>query len=70
MDGFEKYQNFKFHSPDTSFSELYFFKNCTRLSEDLGQHTGEINLSGRKLKEYPKVGAKYDLADSTVTGRL
>ena len=92
-----------------SFSKLYFFRNCTRLSEDLGlnasalsviylkimatavgpggksptslsrtlervfeeaQHTGEIDLSGRKLKEYPKVGAKYDLTDSTVTGRL
>ena len=35
-----------------------------------GQHTGEIHLSGRKLKEYPKVAAKYDLGDSTVTGEL
>ena len=34
------------------------------------QHTGEINLSGRKLKEYPKVSAKYDLGDSTLTGRF
>ena len=34
------------------------------------QHTGEINLSGRKLKEYPKVAAKYDLGDSTLTGRF
>ena len=34
------------------------------------QHTGEINLSGRKLKKYPKVSAKYDLGDSTLTGRF
>ena len=37
---------------------------------DEASHTGEINLSGRKLKEYPKIAAKYDLTDSTLTGRL
>ena len=37
---------------------------------DEAQYTGVINLSGRKLKEYPKISSKYDLIDTTVTGRL
>ena len=37
---------------------------------DEAQHTGEIHLSARKLKEYPKVAGKYDLVDTTVTGEL
>ena len=35
---------------------------------DESQYTGEINLSGRKLKEYPKCACKYDLADTTSAG--
>ncbi|XP_021371746.1 leucine-rich repeat and calponin homology domain-containing protein 3-like isoform X1 [Mizuhopecten yessoensis] len=39
-------------------------RTIDRVFED-AQHTGEINLSGRKLKEYPKsVSAKYDLVDT------
>ncbi|KAK6167234.1 hypothetical protein SNE40_021316 [Patella caerulea] len=30
------------------------------------QTTGEINLSGRKLKDYPRKSPKYDLADTIV----
>src|SRR6218665_1584691 len=35
---------------------------------DESQHTGEINLSGRKLKRYPSSANKYDLVDTTNTG--
>ncbi|XP_061171526.1 leucine-rich repeat and calponin homology domain-containing protein 2-like isoform X5 [Saccostrea echinata] len=31
---------------------------------DDAQHTGEIILCGRKLKEYPKIAGKYDLVDT------
>ena len=35
---------------------------------DEAQYTGEINLAQRKLKDYPKVAAKCDLADTSVSG--
>ena len=50
-------------------SPTSFSRTLERVFEE-AQHTGEINLSGRKLKEYPKVSAKYDLGDSTLTGRF
>lgn len=31
---------------------------------DDAQHTGEVILCGRKLKEYPKIAGKYDLVDT------
>jgi len=37
---------------------------------DESQYTGEINLSGRKLKEYPKCACKYDLVDITSAGNI
>ena len=37
---------------------------------DEAQHTGELNLSGRKLKEYPKVASKYDLTDTSCAGEF
>ncbi|XP_071084368.1 DISP complex protein LRCH3-like isoform X7 [Haliotis cracherodii] len=30
------------------------------------QHTGEVILSGRKLKDYPKISTKFDLVDTIV----
>jgi hypothetical protein len=36
---------------------------------DESQYTGEINLSGRKLKDYPKCACKYDLVDTTSAGK-
>ncbi|KAL4219818.1 calponin y [Mactra antiquata] len=38
-------------------------KPLERVFED-AQHTGEICLNGRKLREYPKLAAKYDLVDT------
>ena len=35
---------------------------------DEAQYSGEINLSARKLKEYPKAASKYDIADTSVVG--
>ena len=32
------------------------------------QHTGEIQLSNKKLKEYPKSAQAYDLVDTISTG--
>ena len=37
---------------------------------DESQYTGEINLSGRKLKEYPKCACKYDLVDIASAGNI
>ena len=44
-------------------------KTLEKVLED-AQHTGEINLAGRKLKEYPKIASKYDLVDTITTGAL
>lgn len=33
------------------------------------QHTGEVILSGRKLKDYPKISTKFDLVDTIVAGK-
>ena len=44
-------------------------KPLERVFED-AQHTGEIQLSGRKLREYPKIAVKYDLVDTISTGRF
>ncbi|KAL3846998.1 hypothetical protein ACJMK2_017937 [Sinanodonta woodiana] len=38
-------------------------RSIERVFEE-AQHTGEIILSGRKLREYPKIASKYDLADT------
>jgi hypothetical protein len=40
-----------------------------RVFED-AQFTGEVNLSGRKLKDYPKICTKYDLADTIHAGKF
>lgn len=29
---------------------------------------GELKLSGRKLKEFPRTGGKYDLSDTVIAG--
>ena len=44
-------------------------KPLERVFED-AQHTGEIQLCGRKLREYPKIAVKYDLVDTISTGRF
>lgn len=47
--------------------------NVTRPLEkvfDDAQHTGQLNLMNRKLKEYPKLADKYDLVDTTVAGKF
>lgn len=33
------------------------------------QFTGEILLNGRKLRDYPKLCAKYDLSDTVLVGK-
>ena len=44
-------------------------RTIERVFED-AQHTGEINLSGRKLREYPKIASKFDLVDTSVAGKF
>jgi hypothetical protein len=43
-------------------------KPIERVFED-AQHTGEISLSCRKLREYPNLAAKYDLIDTISAGQ-
>lgn len=31
--------------------------------------SGELRLSGRKLKEFPKSAAKYNLSDTVIAGK-
>ena len=38
-----------------------------RVFED-ARFTGEIWLNGRKIREYPKICAKYDLSDTSYVG--
>lgn len=57
-----------FSSGSQSPSSLSQSRTIDRVFED-AQHTGEINLSGRKLKEYPQsVAGKYDLVDTISAG--
>lgn len=32
--------------------------------------SGELKLSGRKLKEFPRTGGKYDLSDTVIAGKF
>ena len=43
-------------------------KPIEKVFED-AQHTGEIQLSCRKLREYPKLAGKYDLVDTISAGK-
>ena len=43
--------------------------NLERVFEE-AQHNGEIKLSNRKLKQYPKLSVKYDLIDTISTGNI
>ncbi|XP_014664562.1 PREDICTED: leucine-rich repeat and calponin homology domain-containing protein 3-like isoform X6 [Priapulus caudatus] len=40
-------------------------RSIERVLED-AQHTGILNITGRKLKEFPKAAAKYDLSDTVL----
>lgn len=31
--------------------------------------SGELRLSGRKLKDFPRTGGKYDLSDTVIAGK-
>ena len=50
------------HSSPTSLS-----RTLEKVLEDAEQ-TGEILLSGRKIKDFAKVSSKYDLSDATIAG--
>lgn len=32
--------------------------------------SGELRLSGRKLKDFPKTAAKYNLSDTVIAGKI
>lgn len=48
-------------------SNAQLTRTLERLLED-AQHTGELKLNGRKLKELPPYAAKYDLRDIVQAG--
>ena len=50
------------HSPTYS-------RGIERVFED-AQQTGEIKLSSRNLKEYPKIASNYDVADMISVGKI
>ena len=44
-------------------------KSLEKLLED-AHLSGELVLSGRKLKDFPKLGSKYQLHDLVIAGKL
>lgn len=42
-------------------------RSIERLLEE-AHLSGELNLNGRKLKEFPRTGGKYDLTDTVLAG--
>ena len=48
-------------------SQSHVSRSLEKLLED-AQFTGELNLSGRNLKEFPKVAVQYNLSDTCNTG--
>lgn len=44
-------------------------RSFERILED-AQISGDLNLSGKKLKEYPKVRKEYNLSDTVNAGKL
>ena len=55
--------------PSGQVSPTMFSRTLERVFED-AQHTGEINLSGRNLKEYSNIAEKFDLVDTTTVGEF
>lgn len=43
-------------------------RSLERILDEANQ-SGELKLSNRKLKEFPKAGAKYNLSDTVIAGR-
>lgn len=43
-------------------------RSLDRILSD-AQDTCELKLSGRKLKDYPKAAAKYNLSDTVLAGK-
>lgn len=52
----------------------HFVEAQTQLSKSLerileeAHLSGELKLSGRKLKDFPRTGGKYDLTDTVIAG--
>lgn len=43
-------------------------RSLERILEDANQ-SGELKLSNRKLKDFPKASTKYNLSDTVIAGR-
>lgn len=55
--------------PHSASSPCNLSRSLDRTLAD-AQATCELKLSGRKLKEYPKGAAKYNLSDTVVAGKF
>lgn len=44
-------------------------KSLERILEE-AHLSGELKLSGRKLKDFPRTGGKYDLTDTVIAGKF
>lgn len=44
-------------------------RSLERILEDANQ-SGELKLSNRKLKDFPKAGLKYNLSDTVIAGEF
>ena len=55
-------------SSDTSLAGPATASKAIEKALDDSQHTGEINLSGRMLKDFPETAFNYDIVDTTAAG--
>lgn len=55
--------------PGGGASPISLSRTIERAFED-ARHTGDINLNGRKLREFPKMAPKYDLVDTITAGEM
>lgn len=57
------------HRHLNSMQQNQLTRSLERILED-AHLSGELKLSGRKLKDFPKVAGKYNLNDTVIAGKL
>lgn len=56
-------------TPTVAGSQIPLNRNVERLLEE-AQISGELRISCRRLREFPKVAVKYNLNDTVYGGKL
>lgn len=56
------------HHTNNPMQQNQLTRSLERILEDANL-SGELKLSGRKLKDFPKVAGKYNLNDTVIAGK-